>query len=190
MDAPRSQSSSDAALLQCSGDDPAAFGVFYRRYERLVLGWSVRRLGDVEAAADLVAETFAAAWLSRETFAPRDDTEGSAAPWLLGIARNKLRLAARRRRIERTARERLGVERIALSGDRVQQIEALFSDAELWLASLPAGQREAVRGHVLDDEDYASLAARLNIEESAARQRVSRGLTGLRALLRSQGGEP
>lgn len=177
-------------LLRRSGDDPVAFAVFYRRYERLVLGWGVRRLGDAEAAADLVAETFAAAWLSRKTFAPRDEAEGSAAPWLLGIAHNKLRLAARRRRIERDASQRLGVERIALSSDREQEIEALFSDVDLWLLSLPAGQREAVRAYVLDDEDYRSLAARLDIEEPAARQRVSRGLTGLRALIKSQGGRP
>jgi lactoylglutathione lyase len=58
-------------------------------------------------AADLTAETFAQAWISRQHF--RDDCDGSALPWLLGIGRNVLRESVRRDRIETRARERLGL---------------------------------------------------------------------------------
>lgn len=175
---------SDVALLRAAGDDPAAFAVFYRRYERLVLGWAMRRVGDPETAADLLAETFAAAWLARGSFAAG---EAGAGPWLLGIAKNKVRVRARSLRIERAARDRMGIERIAVDPAHLREVEELFSDAAAWLDELPPDQREAVRAHVLDDEDYPSLAARLQIGEATARKRVSRGLSGLRRHLNHEG---
>ena len=50
------------------------------------------------------------------------------------------------------------------------------------LDALPADQRAAVRGRVIDGRDYAELARQLDCTELAARQRVSRGLRTLRAL--------
>ena len=52
----------DGALLALVRSEPEAFGMFYRRYERSVLGYFMRRTGDAEVAADLAAETFAAAF--------------------------------------------------------------------------------------------------------------------------------
>jgi len=52
-----------------------------------------------DAAFDLTAETFAQAWIMRRRF--RDEAEGSAAPWLFGIARNVLLMSVRRGRLER-----------------------------------------------------------------------------------------
>lgn len=55
--------------LLVSGE-PAAFGVFYERRVREVLGYMMRRTGDPEVAADLTAETFAAAIVARRRFRP------------------------------------------------------------------------------------------------------------------------
>src|SRR4051812_46868639 len=56
-----SESREDAALLRAAVDDPAAFARFYRRHVRGVIAFFHRRTGDAETAADLTAETFAAA---------------------------------------------------------------------------------------------------------------------------------
>ena len=64
----------DDQLLARSARDPEAFGVFYERHERLILGYFVRRLRDPELAADLAAETFAAALM------PRASTAGPGRP--------------------------------------------------------------------------------------------------------------
>ena len=53
----------DESLL-LSGD-LEDFGRFYDRYVRALLGFFQRRTGDPEAAADLTAETFAAALVAR-----------------------------------------------------------------------------------------------------------------------------
>lgn len=181
---PTRSTTTDADLLRASGDSAAAFAEFYRRHERLVLGWLSRRAITGEDAADLTAETFAAAWLGRDGY--RVHT-GGAAPWLLGIAQNKLRMSIRQHRIERSARERLGLERIPIDDQTLREVAALFSDADAWLADLPADQREAVRAYVLDDERYDEIARRLSIREPAARKRVSRGLARLRRTVKDQG---
>jgi hypothetical protein len=44
---------SDDDLLARAARDPEAFGAFYERHERLVLGWFARRTGVGELAVDL-----------------------------------------------------------------------------------------------------------------------------------------
>ena len=57
---------SDEDLL-LSGD-PEDFGQFYDRYVDMLLGYFARRVHDPEVAADLTAETFAAALAARRRF--------------------------------------------------------------------------------------------------------------------------
>ncbi len=101
----RYDDSSDAALVRAADSDPEAFSALYERHVGAVYAWLRRRIE--WAASDLTAETFARAWLSRGRF--RNDRDGSALPWLLGIATNLLADAARDERIETRARERLGL---------------------------------------------------------------------------------
>jgi DNA-directed RNA polymerase specialized sigma24 family protein len=103
----------DAELLSAARRDPNAFGELYARHAAAVHDWHARRIP--WAAADLTAETFAQAWLARRRF--RDRRDGTALPWLLGIARNVLRDSARRDRIATQARERLGLP-LDLAGRR------------------------------------------------------------------------
>ncbi|MFZ0087908.1 MAG: sigma factor [Solirubrobacteraceae bacterium] len=77
---------SDADLLKRAPRDPSAFSELYTRHVGEVHAWLSRRLA--WAAGDLTAETFARPLLSIDRF--RDDHDGAALPWLLGIARNVL----------------------------------------------------------------------------------------------------
>src|SRR5215831_14790811 len=97
----------DADLLAAARTDASAFRAFYERYAERVHGYHLRRTREPDAAHDLTAETFARAWFARGRF--RDRREGSAGPWLFGIARNVLVDSVRRRRLERGACERLGL---------------------------------------------------------------------------------
>ena len=171
----------DAELLARSArGDAEAFAAFYRRHERLVLGWLIGQTREPVLAADLAAEVFAAAYLSADRF--RSETAPSAA-WLLGIARNKLRDSLRRRRVEDRARRKLGVERLALDDDALARIEACDGTVVRLLEELPAEQREAVLAHVVQDEAYVDVAARLQTSPAVVRKRVSRGLAVLRRRL-------
>src|SRR4051812_49736955 len=81
----RPDAPSDEDLL--TSGTSAAFGAFYERRVREVLGYMMRRTGDPEAAADLTAETFAAAIVARRRFRPGGAPAGA---WLFAIARREL----------------------------------------------------------------------------------------------------
>lgn len=163
--------------------DAHAFAAFYRRYEDAVLGYFLRRTGSAELAADLAAETFARALAGRQRFDPE---LGDAAAWLFGIAANLLADSVRRGRVEDSMRRKLGFEPMALVDEDLARIDELggqaASDA---LLELPAEQREAVIGRVLNERTYADLADGLACSQSVVRQRVSRGLRTLRTRLES-----
>jgi RNA polymerase sigma factor (sigma-70 family) len=164
--------------------DGQAFALFYRRRRAVVLAYLGRRTGDPELAADLLAETFAAALVTvldatREL--PREPLA-----WLMTIARNKLIDSARRGQVERAARRRLALEPLALDDEDLERIERMIGatdvDATL-LALLPADQLAALRARVLDERDYAQIASELRCSEALVRKRVSRALQTLRGAI-------
>ncbi len=164
------------------GDD-AAFAPLYRIYLPLVLRWSLRATGDRELAADLTAEVFAAALLASRRYRPES---GPVGPWLIGIAHNKLRESRRRRRIENSARRKLGLEPVALTDEDLERVDELVGmDERLQavISDLPSEQRDAVIARVIDERPYEEIAAELHCSESVVRQRVSRGLRALRSEL-------
>jgi RNA polymerase sigma-70 factor, ECF subfamily len=164
-------------VLLTSGD-LEDFGRFYDRYARSMLGFFQRRTGDPEAAADLTAETFAAALVSRSRYQPR---EAGAAAWLFSIAHRKLADYRRRGRAEARMRARLGMEPVPVGAEDVELIRWLGEEVATQIVDeLPEDQRDAVRAHVLEDQGYEEIANRRQLSEATVRKRVSRGLRVLR----------
>jgi len=148
----------------------------------VVLAYLRRRTSSPEAAADLMAETFAAALLALHTNIEVEEIEIPAA-WLLGIARNKLFESYRRGRIEAAARERLGLEPLVLDDTDMALVEELSeTDVVNALADLlPPDQLQALRARVIDERDYEEIARDMECSEAVVRKRVSRALRTLRA---------
>jgi RNA polymerase sigma-70 factor (ECF subfamily) len=169
----------DDELLQRTPAEPEAFGEFYARHETAVLGFMLRRTGEPELAADLTAETFAAALVSVRRYRPGP---APAAAWLYGIARNVLLRSVKRRRVEDRARRRLDMPAIELTDELLDRIERVAGDqrVEQLLEKLTPEQAQAVRARVIAEEPYPQIAAELRCSESVVRQRVSRGLAILR----------
>ncbi len=170
---------SDEQLLAKTPTLPAAFAVFYRRHEGAVLGYFMRRSGDAELAADLTAETFAAALLGARRY--RSD-RGEGLAWLYGIARHRLMRSIEQGRVEDRARRKLALPRLEVDDDLVERIEALGAEARALelLERLPSDQADAVRARVLDQRSYKDIAASVRVSEAVVRKRVSRGLLTLR----------
>jgi len=176
------QARTDEQLLREPASDPEGFGVFYRRHERVVLGFFMRATGRSELALDLTAETFARALESHRGF---DPGRGEARGWLLGIARHVLAGSLARGRVEASARARRGMASLTLDERLVASIEETASgvaeDAvEEWLSALTPEQRVAVRGRVIEERSYRELAGELECSEAVVRQRVHRGLSLIR----------
>jgi RNA polymerase sigma factor (sigma-70 family) len=179
---------SDAQLVCEARNDPDAFAELYRRHVGGIHAWLDAR-APAPIAVELTAETFAQAALSLGRF--RDEANGSARPWLFGIAKNLHRRYAEKERVETRARRRLGVEiRAYEEFERAEErafVERVRPELAVALAALPAGQRDAVQLHVVDELPYATVAERLGCTEVAARLRVMRGLDRLARALRKGG---
>jgi RNA polymerase sigma factor (sigma-70 family) len=166
--------------------DAASFERFYLRHLDELLGFFARRTRDAELAADLTAETFAAALTARRRYGRQ---KGSAGAWLYGIALKKLADAQRKGYAEDRARRRLGMERIDLTDADIRRIESLAGDraASLLVAGLPRDQRDAVVGHVVQERSYEEIAGALGTSEAVVRKRVSRGLAAVRQRMGGRG---
>jgi len=183
MARPRPDRRTDQELLALAlTTEPEAFTVFYERHVDVVLTFLRRRTSSPEVAADLMAETFAAALLALHADTEPEQLEVPVA-WLLGIARNKLFESYRRGRVEAAAREKLGLEPLVLDDSDLALVDELSeSDLVSQLADLlPADQLEALRARVIDEREYDEIARDLDCSEAVVRKRVSRALSTLRA---------
>ena len=162
--------------------DPDAFGELYRRHERAMAAFLMRRTRDPELAADLTSEVFAAALLAwRRGATPGVDERA----WLFGIAQHKLVDSYRRGRVEDDARRQLQMRPTVITDESLARIEALGAETpalEL-VEQLPAEQRAVITARVLDDRPYEEIAQELELSEQVVRKRVSRGLARLRAAM-------
>jgi RNA polymerase sigma factor (sigma-70 family) len=181
----------DAELLLDSQTEPDAFTELYRRHAEDLLRYFARRTLDPEAAAELTAETFAEAFVSRGRYTQVEGVNGVA--WLYGIARHQLGRFFRAGRVEAVARRRLGMPERPLPTDDYERIEDLVDFAPIRealvdaLGALTEDQREALQLRVIDELPYPEVAARLSCAEATARQRVSRGLRRLALVLQERG---
>jgi RNA polymerase sigma factor (sigma-70 family) len=174
----------DAELLACRDGD--SFAELYRRHARRIAGYLMRATADAEVAADLTAETFAAALGARDSYRPE---RGPPVAWLYGIAGHKLNDWRRRGYAEDRARRRLGLERPSLTDDDLREFERLADEVTVveLLEELPPEQRDAVKARLVDERPYADIAGSSGVSEGAIRKRVSRGLAGLRRRIGGEG---
>jgi RNA polymerase sigma factor (sigma-70 family) len=167
--------------------DPAAtadlFEEAYRSSGTAVLGYALRRSASREDALDVVAETFATAWRRRADL-PADP--GEVRPWLFAIARRCLANAARTNR----RADRLGT-RLAASftegalpdPSAVHEHRAENRRVRQALDELSPDDRELVTLVAWEGLAPADAAAVLGLSPGAARVRLHRARTRLRAAL-------
>jgi RNA polymerase sigma-70 factor (ECF subfamily) len=175
----------DAQLIARARQDPEALAELYLRYRERLYRWFRLRLPEA-AASELTAELFAQVALGLKRF--RDDADGSAAPWLYGIAKNLVRRYYERGRIEETGRRRLGLpirsyEQDFEAIDERLRASELQGNLESALDSLPGPQRDALELRIVGELPYQEVAATLGCSETAARIRVMRALSKLGHLL-------
>jgi RNA polymerase sigma factor (sigma-70 family) len=170
----------DVELLAMTRNNPNAFGPFYERHVSALLSYLARRTGDTEVALDLTAEVFAAALESSRRYKPE---EAPPRAWLFGIANKKLAASRRRSAVDQNARRKLRMRRIEFSDEGLERVEDLIDASKAGYLSgmekLSPAERMAVKARIIDERDYADIAAAGDTTEATVRQRVSRGLAKL-----------
>ncbi|CAM5378408.1 RNA polymerase sigma factor [Streptomyces narbonensis] len=163
--------------------DPAALGEAYDEHARVLYHYAYRVCGDRAAAEDVVSATFLEAWRCRGKV---HADGGSLRPWLLGIATNIMRGAAREARRRDAALARLP-ERGVLP-DFADDVLARMTDGEqvraarAALGRLRRREREVFTLVVWAGLDYAAAGEALGIPVGTVRSRLSRARERLRKL--------
>jgi RNA polymerase sigma-70 factor, ECF subfamily len=154
------------------------FGRLYREHGRAILAYALRRAGDPEDAADVVAETFLIAW-RRLSDVPAGDR---ARLWLYGVARrvlaNRYRAKQRRTQLGDRLAESLRTELATHASPRGEAAEALRAMGEL-----SEEDRELLLLVSWEELSPGEAARVLGISALAARSRLHRARRRLRTLL-------
>ncbi|NDU76421.1 sigma-70 family RNA polymerase sigma factor [Actinomadura sp. DSM 109109] len=170
----------DAAVIRRSRQEPEAFAAVFRRYAPDIKRYVIRRLG-ADAAEDVVAETFLAAFRQRDRY---DLSRPNARPWLYGIATNLMGRHVRAEVRQLRVLERMGTDPVTepFTERSDERLSAGASGRALAsaLASLPRGQRDALLLVAWGDLSYAETAQALNVRIGTVRSRVSRARQRLR----------
>lgn len=174
---------SDEELLAAATTDKVAFLEFYDRHVEQVIAFGVRRLGDSDQVADLVAEVFLAVLRSAGSYDPR---RGTARAWLYGIAANVVAGGRRRAAKEAGAYAQLFGRRLLEPDDYAEldsRLDAASAARRLSeaMARVPRADRVVLELVALDQLTVTEAAAALGIRPGAARSRLARARRRLRA---------
>jgi RNA polymerase sigma-70 factor (ECF subfamily) len=167
-------------------DADGRFRALYAAHLPAMLGYALRRVAAPEDAADVVAETFLIAWRRSAEVPPEDE----ARLWLYGVARrvlaNHLRGEGRRSRLGDRLRTELADQAIIQDpADEVVQVATI----RIALARLDESDREVLELTAWEQLAPAEIAVALGISPEAARKRLSRARSRLRAQLGEHPGD-
>ncbi len=171
------QPADGAAVRAALAGDEAAFGALIERCRTDFGRYAVAMLGDRDAAADAMQESFIRAWDSLADCRDPDHFRS----WFFRILANQCRTALARRR------PRADVDRLPLPAKEATDAGAERAELAQALAAalgrLKREQREAFVMKYVDERSYEEMAALLGVGEDALKMRVARARERLRTLL-------
>lgn len=199
-----------ALISRSAGGDSDAFRKLVESYERELLNYLRRLLGDAESARDIAQETFIAAYQALPTWRPpwqiRDKTPTASnalvrsqghqlhrplAPWLYRIATNRALSELKRRRMH-TRRSDQDMTIAMLQTARwtsLASIEPVTNPEETYvlreilyeaLCRLSEEDATCIVLRFVQGKRYADIAQLLGITSVAVRKRVARGIVVMR----------
>jgi RNA polymerase sigma factor (sigma-70 family) len=157
----------------------ARFSSLYREHEREVLRYALRRSGEPDDAADVVAETFLVAW-RRLGEVPLGD---EARLWLYATARRVLANHSRGMKRRTRLAERLREELRQLPPQPAAEPGAVLEA----LAGMREGDRELLMLIGMEELSPSEAARVLGISAVTARTRLHRARRRLRARIGDEG---
>ena len=143
------QAPDETLVVQVARGSSAALEVLYDRYASIVLGISLKVIGDRVLAEDVLQETFWRLWQSASTYQAQ---RGSFTGWLFRIARNLAIDAYRRRNVRPQAMTGLDDNEPVLDQvpdsdvDVAEQVQSMIQNRQIRnaLAALPNVQRQVI----------------------------------------------
>jgi RNA polymerase sigma factor (sigma-70 family) len=155
--------------------DPGALAALFDRYGERIYNHCFRHLADWSEAEDATSSVFLEVWRHRRRVRLH---EGSALPWLYGVATNVCRNAGRSRR--RYVRAVTSLPAPTAEPDHAEQVaDRLGSEARMravleQIEALPVREREVLALVAWAGLSYEQAAAALVVPVGTVRSRLSR----------------
>ena len=163
--------------------DDTSVEELHATYGGALFVYAVRRLGDREAAEEVVQDTLLRAWRAGHRY---DPDQGSMGAWLFAIARNLVTDRHRRRAARPRAVRELEDGDVPLSEGDVDRVIETWQLAD-GLARLSPDHREAIVLVHYRGLSVAEAAAELDVPPGTVKSRVHYGLRALRLALEEAG---
>ncbi len=175
----------DEALAAAARHDRLAYAELYRRHGASVYRYLLFKVGNVQDAQDLTAQTFLAGLENIGSFQGR----GRFTAWLFGIARRKAM------DYFRTSRAVVSFDRLRETPhpdqqpDEACQKQLDYEDLAVAMRRLTPDRAEALVLRVFADRPVSEVAELMGKSEPAVRMLVSRAIQDLRRALAEAGHE-
>lgn len=171
-------SGSDAAVVESLRQgDRGALAQLFEQYADRLYNHCFRRLGDYADAEDATSTVFLVLWQRRHRVQLH---EGSAAPWLYGVATNVCRNLDRTRRRHLRVLGKVGSLRYADDPDPADRVTDRVADEQRMrelleqIRTLSRGEQDVLALVVWSGLSYADAAAALDIPIGTVRSRLAR----------------
>jgi RNA polymerase sigma factor (sigma-70 family) len=164
-------------VSRLQGGDRAALASLFERYGDRLYSHCFRKLGSYADAEDAVSTVFLTVWRRRQRLQLHD---GSAAPWLYGIATNVCRNLDRSRRRQLRAAARAGSLEPIDAPDHADRVVDLLADEQrmqdllVVVRTLSRGEQDVLALVIWSGLSYADAAAALDIPIGTVRSRLAR----------------
>lgn len=181
--------SDEKELIKQARVDPEAFGVIFDRYHDILYSYILRRVGNVQVAQDIVAETFFKALSRLWQFRWRNI---SILNWLYRIATNEMNQYFRRQKYKPLSLDFLFKEvgfEISSEIDILEEIleqERELIEMKEWqtvrkqIELLPEKYQEVLTLRYFESKKIAEIAEILGKKEGTIKSLVSRAISRLR----------
>ncbi len=158
--------------------DEGALRLLYERHAGWMSARLLRRCADREVVADVLQDTFVAAWTSAGKFRG----EGDVAGWLWGIAVHRLmsRVRTRSARGARLGPALLSREVVDASAEENVLLAVQYSDVGTALARISPELRVVLQATVLDGLSTREAAQLLGIPQGTVKTRLARARANMR----------
>ena len=172
----------DGLWARARAGDAEAFATLYQRHADAIYNYCFRRVGNWNAAEDLLSIVFLEAWRRRDA----DLLPGKVLPWLYGIATNVVRNRRRSERRYAAALRRTPAdgatpdlaEDALLRADDERQMKRLLSR----LSRLSRQEQDVRALCIWAELSYEDAASALGVPVGTVRSRLSRARAHLRDL--------
>lgn len=172
------QTLTDPELLRAVKQNGNAFSVLYQRHVARVYRYLLFRLGNVQDAQDLTAQTFVAALEKIGNYRG----EGTVGAWFLGIARHKLGDHYRQQRVHAPLELAFDLPDAEVQLEDWVAAQLQHEQIAQALRILPAERAEALALRFFGGLSTSETAQAMVRSEAAVKMLVHRGIQDLRRL--------